>query len=93
MFDFEDWAYEKLSKGNITWQPFTWEVGDLYSDGFFHLGRPNLSPSMRNGGGRQEIRSRREVTVNPPCSSLIIRAETIAGMANVPEEVWACLRF
>jgi hypothetical protein len=49
MFDFEDWAYEKLSKGNITWQPFTWEVGDLYCDGFFHLGRPNLSPSMRNG--------------------------------------------
>jgi len=48
-FDFKDWAYESLISRDKSWQPFAWEIGDLYYGGYFHLGRPDLSPAMRSG--------------------------------------------
>lgn len=48
-FDFKDWAYESLSSKDKAWQPFAWEIGDLYYSGFFHLARPNLRPAMHSG--------------------------------------------
>jgi len=47
--ELKELAAESLESSYRPYLPFIFERGNLYQNGYFHLGRPNLSPALRYG--------------------------------------------